>query len=67
MITLICIAYKGADETKIVRPDLIFLAEDDSKIVADIVDLYGFHLADALPKLNGLALRRNLFPDLPPN
>jgi hypothetical protein len=49
------IAYKGDDDTKIVRPDFIFLAEDDGEIVADIVDPHGFHLADALPKLKGLA------------
>ncbi|QYY35411.1 DEAD/DEAH box helicase family protein [Ruficoccus sp. ZRK36] len=49
------IAYKCDDETKIVRPDFVFLAEVDGKIVADIVDPHGFHLADALPKLQGLA------------
>jgi type III restriction enzyme len=49
------IAYKGDDDTKIVRPDFIFLAEDDGEIVADIIDPHGFHLADALPKLKGLA------------
>lgn len=49
------IAYEGDDDTKIVRPDFIFLAEDDGEIVADIIDPHGFHLADALPKLQGLA------------
>jgi type III restriction enzyme len=49
------IAYKGDDDTKIVRPDFIFLAEDDGEIVADIIDPHSFHLADALPKLQGLA------------
>ncbi len=49
------IAYKSDDDTKIVRPDFIFLAEDNSEIVADIIDPHGFHLADALPKLQGLA------------
>jgi type III restriction enzyme len=49
------IAYKDDDDTKIVRPDFIFLAELDGEIVADIVDPHGFHLADALPKLQGLA------------
>jgi type III restriction enzyme len=43
-------------ETKIVRPDFIFFARlPDSSIVADIVDPHGYHLADALPKLQGLA------------
>ena len=46
---------KGDDDTKIVRPDFIFLAEENGEIVADIIDPHGFHLADALPKLQGLA------------
>lgn len=50
------IAYADAGETRIVRPDFIFFAiEDDGSAVADIVDPHGTHLADALPKLKGLA------------
>jgi hypothetical protein len=49
------IAYTEGDDTKVVRPDFIFFAEQDGEIVADIVDPHGFHLADALPKLKGLA------------
>jgi type III restriction enzyme len=49
------IAYSDGDETKIIRPDFVFFAEQDGKIVADIVDPHGIHLADALPKLKGLA------------
>lgn len=49
------IAYLGDDVTKIVRPDFIFLAEEEGKLFVDIVDPHGFHLADALPKLQGLA------------
>jgi len=49
------IAYAEGDDTKIVRPDFIFFAEQNGEIVADIVDPHGFHLADALPKLQGLA------------
>jgi type III restriction enzyme len=49
------IAYVEGDDTKIVRPDFIFFAEKDGKIVADMIDPHGFHLADALPKLKGLA------------
>lgn len=49
------IAYIEGDDTKVIRPDFIFFAEDDGEIVADIVDPHGFHLADALPKLKGLA------------
>ncbi|HYG12011.1 MAG TPA: DEAD/DEAH box helicase family protein [Pyrinomonadaceae bacterium] len=49
------IAYVEGDDTKVIRPDFIFFAEDDGEIVADIVDPHGFHLADALSKLKGLA------------
>jgi hypothetical protein len=43
-------------EVKILRPDFIFFAEQPvGSIVADIVDPHGHHLADALPKLKGLA------------
>lgn len=51
------IAYKDGDEYKIVRPDFIFFATSkDGRIVADIVDPHATFLADALPKLRGLAL-----------
>ena len=40
----------------IVRPDFLFFAEQDGKMVVDLVDPHGLHLADALPKLKGLAL-----------
>jgi hypothetical protein len=49
------ISYADGDDTRILRPDFIFFAEEDGKIVADIIDLHGFFLADALPKLQGLA------------
>jgi hypothetical protein len=49
------IAYTEADTTKIVRPDFIFFVEEDGKVVADIVDPHSIHLADAVPKLQGLA------------
>lgn len=49
------ISYAEGDDTKIVRPDFIFFAEQDGKVVVDIIDPHGFHLADALPKLQGLA------------
>lgn len=50
------IAYVDGDETKIVRPDFLFFAElPDGAVVVDIVDPHSFHLADALPKLQGLA------------
>lgn len=50
------VTYEEGKETKIVRPDFIFFTElSDGSIVADIVDPHGIHLADALPKLKGLA------------
>jgi hypothetical protein len=49
------IAYTEGDVTKIVRPDFIFFVEHDGKIVADMVDPHSIHLADAVPKLQGLA------------
>lgn len=49
------IAYTKAEDTEILRPDFIFFAEVDGQIVADIIDPHGSFLADALPKLQGLA------------
>ncbi len=49
------IAYVEDGDARIVRPDFIFFAEMKGEIVADIVDPHGTHLADALPKLKGLA------------
>jgi hypothetical protein len=49
-------AYREGDEIKIARPDfLFFAAQRDGSIAVDIVDPHGTHLADALPKLKGLA------------
>lgn len=51
------IAYLSGDQYGIVRPDFIFFAmQVDGTLVADIVDPHSLHLADALPKLQGLAL-----------
>ena len=51
------IAYLSGEQYGIVRPDFIFFATQvDGTVVADIVDPHGLHLADALPKLRGLAL-----------
>jgi hypothetical protein len=50
------VAYVAGDEVSIVRPDFLFFCESaDRSVVADIVDPHGTHLADALPKLRGLA------------
>ena len=51
------IAYLSGEQYGIVRPDFIFFATAaDGKLVADLVDPHSLHLADALPKLRGLAL-----------
>jgi hypothetical protein len=50
------IAYLASDEYRIVRPDFVFFATNESgEIVVDIVDPHGLQLADAIPKLRGLA------------
>lgn len=50
------ISYKDGKAFGIVRPDFLFFAKaGDGSIVVDIVDPHGTHLADALPKLKGLA------------
>jgi hypothetical protein len=50
------VVYNEASEPKILRPDFVFFARLTSgELVADIVDPHGYHLADALPKLKGLA------------
>ncbi len=50
------ISYEDANEYRILRPDFIFFVQlDDGSIGADLIDPHGDHLADSLPKLNGLA------------
>lgn len=49
------IAYVEDTQYKIVRPDFLFFADQDDEVVVDLVDPHGLHLADALPKLQGLA------------
>ncbi|MEQ1823554.1 MAG: DEAD/DEAH box helicase family protein [Fimbriimonadaceae bacterium] len=50
------IAYSVGDQYKTLRPDFIFFSESpDGRIVADLVDPHGAYLADALPKLKGMA------------
>lgn len=49
------IAYNNSDSTKLLRPDFIFFSENEGKVVADIIDPHGTQLADALPKIRGLA------------
>jgi type III restriction enzyme len=50
------IAYVDGDDIKLLRPDFLFFVKlSTGEIMADIVDPHGYHLADALPKLQGLA------------
>lgn len=53
----LAVAYKdGTGEWKALRPDFIFFSSrHDDEIVVDLVDPHGHHLADAMPKLRGLA------------
>lgn len=51
------IAYLSGEQCGIVRQDFIFFAvQEDGTIVTALIDPHGLHLADALPKLRGLAL-----------
>jgi type III restriction enzyme len=50
------VTYVENNETKIMRPDFIFFVRlPNGEVAAEIVDPHGFHFADALPKLKGLA------------
>jgi len=52
----LAVAYGDGAQCKLVRPDfLIFARKPDGSIAVDIVDPHGTFLADALPKLKGLA------------
>lgn len=53
----LAVAYKdNSGAWKALRPDFIFFGSDHTgTIVADLVDPHGHHLADAMPKLRGLA------------
>ncbi|MDO4241013.1 MAG: DEAD/DEAH box helicase family protein [Microbacteriaceae bacterium] len=51
----LAIAYQDNETWKALRPDFLFFASTPSGVVVDIVDPHGHHLADALPKLKGLA------------
>jgi hypothetical protein len=55
------IAYLEDGQYKIVRPDFLFFAELNGKVVVDLVDPHGIHLADALPKLQGLTVYAELY------
>ena len=54
-VEALSIPYKSTDEWKALWPDFIFFSEVNGEIVIDLVDPHGIHLADAMPKLVGLA------------
>ena len=50
------VVYEEADKKRIVRPDFVFFVQlADGGVAADLIDPHGDYLADALPKLKGLA------------
>ncbi len=50
------ITYDADRDVRIVRPDFLFFSSsNDGSIASDIIDPHGYYLADALPKLKGLA------------
>ncbi|HWQ87071.1 DEAD/DEAH box helicase [Brevundimonas sp.] len=50
------IAYELDGAWRVVRPDFLFFAQEaDGSLAVDIIDPHGSYLADALPKLKGLA------------
>jgi type III restriction enzyme len=52
----LAIAYNQGGRVRTLRPDFVFFIEaEDGSVSASIVDPHGHHLADALPKLQGLA------------
>ena len=58
------IIYAEGEETKIVRPDFVFLGQlADGSVVADIVDPHGMQFGDAMPKLKGLSRYTEAFGD----
>jgi hypothetical protein len=58
------IAYADNGQTKIMRPDFLFFAQQaDGTVVADLVDPHGTQFSDALPKLRGLAHYAETHPE----
>jgi type III restriction enzyme len=59
------VTYEHDSETRIVRPDFIFFSKlPNNEIATDIVDPHGIHLADALPKLKGMAKYAEVHKDV---
>lgn len=58
------ITYEDDGQPSIVRPDFIFFYRGKGKkVVTDIIDPHSIHLADAFPKLKGLARYAEAHPD----
>lgn len=52
----LAVAYTdGEGAWKAIRPDFVFFSTVGDRVAASLVDPHGHHLADALPKLRGLA------------
>jgi len=57
------VVYEEADENRIVRPDFVFFVQlADGNVAADLIDPHGAYLAEALPKLKGLAKYAAKYP-----
>lgn len=60
----LAVVYEHAGRAHTFRPDFVFFTEDDDGTIgASIVDPHGHHLADAIPKLRGLAAYAERFGD----
>ena len=61
----LAVAYKDEmGDWKALRPDFVFFGTShDGHVAVDLVDPHGHHLADALPKLRGLADFAERFPE----
>lgn len=58
----LAVAYMDGDAWKTMRPDFLFFERDaQGALRASIIDPHGTHLADALPKLQGLARFAELY------
>ncbi|MFF3877493.1 DEAD/DEAH box helicase [Streptomyces sp. NPDC001978] len=49
------IPYTSGTSISGMAPDFIFISSVENQLVADLIDPHGTHLADAVPKLKGLA------------
>jgi len=60
----LAITYEVEGRVRTVRPDFVFFTERaDGSVAAAVVDPHGHHLADALPKLKGMAAYAERYGD----